>query len=140
MHHLDLTDAEFATLIAALQTSIVSGFAAGTTRPLAAAHGEMPSRQAAVALRERCTACHPVRDADGATYVLGRLVEVIDEAGGLRAVRGNAILAPVHSPAWIDLGTTYLDACTVLGRSPRMDESATHAALTPSPRPAGASA
>lgn len=56
---------------------------------------------------------------DDVEQALVDLIETVEATGGItRNERGEAV--PVGDPAWVDLATVYLSACTALGREPKI--------------------
>lgn len=55
------------------------------------------------------------------TRCLEQFVEDIESTGGVLEA-SDGLYAPVSDPDWIDLGHTYLGACSLLGRAAMCDD------------------
>jgi hypothetical protein len=60
-------------------------------------------------------------DAEKLKAVLEEFVRDVNESGGV-FTDADGRVCPRADPGWVDLGATYLKACTVLGLAPQYDE------------------
>ena len=63
----------------------------------------------------------PTTDPAALAAALTTFCNRIDATGGVLAYADGAV-APTADPGWTDLGDSYLEACRVLGREPKITD------------------
>jgi hypothetical protein len=113
MHIITCSDADIATILAAIRTVQAQGFLPATREHFDDVGGEFPTEGALDELAERLNLGNSQANA-----VLTALADAIDATGGVIETGRSGTVAPAADPTWPDLGSIYLDACAVLDRQP----------------------